>query len=72
MSERLEFYDAPADSPLQSFHQAADLTIKPRDSFEITAYGVEGISLKIHSPSISREELKVKLAMLHATIEKYL
>jgi hypothetical protein len=70
--DSLVFYDAPATSALQDIYKARDLTIKPRDSFEITAHGVEGTSLKIHSPSISRKELKAKLTKLHATIEKYL
>lgn len=47
-------------------------TIKRPDSFEIYAHGVNGISLKIHAPSIDRMELKMKLMQLHDAIMRCL
>ena len=48
------------------------LIIKNRDHFYIFAHGVEGISLKVHTATIDRNELKIKLAQFTATVQKYL
>lgn len=46
--------------------------IKQQDHFYIAAHGVEGIRLRVDSPTMDKLTLKMKLLQLTDTINKYL